>query len=1113
MDEKRAFLVLGIEIQKDEGAIKKAYRAKLKGVNPEDDPEGFKELRSAYETALKYAASSDSEENRKPETPLEEWERRLDALYGHLSSRLNIDAWKELMEDDLCISLDTSQECRDGLLRYLMSHFRLPTLVWQYLDQVWAFTEDTGELYERYPKDFVDFLINVCQSGSWFPMEKFSGADDGDYDLYVSLYFELDQALYDGEQERAGNLIAQIDGLGLSHPYGELDKARWLLTAGKQEEARGIFEGIYEKFPEDNRIHYIGGLIAWELGEKDLARQLFLKLLEANPHNFTANKMLGRYWLEKGDLEKAKEYTIEALDGGTNGGNREPETVSQLNEINNRLIEQYRREIAERPEDMRPVLELGWSYLQNERLTDALALLAGRIPEEEFAEEYHNLMGKLYYNNEQFERALEHITLWVEYLEKQPVNPEEGLENKTLRRKITASGILARIYRRFAENGRTEYFDMALAQIDRTFELGSRDPAYWMEKAAIYKARAEKEGNREDYGRAVELLTELLKENPGFFPAYVMRQECHAALRDARGVVEDYFQAKNIYAGFAPVYEAAAEVYSDLEHWGELEELVKEAKENQADSPVVRMFQYRMIRERSESREETEEALKGLEIVRKDMDEAEETDKRKGEAEAEIAVTLGFLGKNEEALEAIARARKLDPEQARYVWIRGNILRRMGRCSEALECYGECETEYGESGSYQYFVGDCLERTGKRLESIQHYKKAYETDPENPDYIRRLADVYQSLFDNLEKTEYFRQGIHYADLRILKAPTSYDHVNRGLLYLQAGQNQKALEDFLKAGELDPQNQYAWVNVGCAYKRMGEYEKALEYVKRAISLMESEPSSYFYENLGSIYMRMGEYEKALEAFRENLRRYPKKMSAAENVGTAFCRLGRWEEALEMWKEFFLGKDAKFYDKAFSVYETKRDFKLAENARQKAVHHSGKGKGDYRKAELLAQHGKLGFLGMAVEKAVKSCAGGDSFNSACVLAVEYFFLKGKQDKARKYADWHMEELLKQHKTIENYLDTYSDKRVCYYSLFIIALGRGEADKAREYLKELCSCHWCYRCDRRCCVEELGARAYIALLEGNKKEALDLAKEMLREEPAWDSGCLIEGIIKGV
>ena len=62
------FNTLGIEATKEEKKIKKAYRARLHAVNPEDDPDGFKRLREAYEEALKYARQKEEEpENLDPD--------------------------------------------------------------------------------------------------------------------------------------------------------------------------------------------------------------------------------------------------------------------------------------------------------------------------------------------------------------------------------------------------------------------------------------------------------------------------------------------------------------------------------------------------------------------------------------------------------------------------------------------------------------------------------------------------------------------------------------------------------------------------------------------------------------------------------------------------------------------------------------------------------------------------------------------------------------------------------------------------------------------------------------------------------------------------------------
>ena len=53
--------ILEIEKTKDREAITAAYREKLRYVNPEDDEQGFMELRRAYEEALEYAAEEENE--------------------------------------------------------------------------------------------------------------------------------------------------------------------------------------------------------------------------------------------------------------------------------------------------------------------------------------------------------------------------------------------------------------------------------------------------------------------------------------------------------------------------------------------------------------------------------------------------------------------------------------------------------------------------------------------------------------------------------------------------------------------------------------------------------------------------------------------------------------------------------------------------------------------------------------------------------------------------------------------------------------------------------------------------------------------------------------------
>ncbi len=94
MNRIEIFQVLGIEETKDERALKAAYRQRLSAVNPEDDPEGFKRLRTAYEEACRLARQQEEEDGEQPgrdETPSGVWVEKAAEIYGSIRRRQNVE--------------------------------------------------------------------------------------------------------------------------------------------------------------------------------------------------------------------------------------------------------------------------------------------------------------------------------------------------------------------------------------------------------------------------------------------------------------------------------------------------------------------------------------------------------------------------------------------------------------------------------------------------------------------------------------------------------------------------------------------------------------------------------------------------------------------------------------------------------------------------------------------------------------------------------------------------------------------------------------------------------------------------------------------------------------
>ena len=78
--------LLGIEATADKDAITRAYREHLTHANPEERPEAFKELRAAYEEALRLADEAAQPETEK--TPIQRWADRVAAVYDDLAQHI-----------------------------------------------------------------------------------------------------------------------------------------------------------------------------------------------------------------------------------------------------------------------------------------------------------------------------------------------------------------------------------------------------------------------------------------------------------------------------------------------------------------------------------------------------------------------------------------------------------------------------------------------------------------------------------------------------------------------------------------------------------------------------------------------------------------------------------------------------------------------------------------------------------------------------------------------------------------------------------------------------------------------------------------------------------------
>ena len=85
--------------------------------------------------------------------------------------------------------------------------------------------------------------------------------------------------------------------------------------------------------------------------------------------------------------------------------------------------------------------------------------------------------------------------------------------------------------------------------------------------------------------RASAVCDEMIGDDREDFYAYVLRQKCAFELYNGQGVVDDFYQAKTIWQGYAPIYELAADVFIRYSQYEDAKGILNQAEEAGVSSP------------------------------------------------------------------------------------------------------------------------------------------------------------------------------------------------------------------------------------------------------------------------------------------------------------------------------------------------------------------------------------------------------------------------------------------------------------------------------------------------------------------------------------------------
>ena len=177
----------------------------------------------------------------------------------------------------------------------------------------------------------------------------------------------------------------------------------------------------------------------------------------------------------------------------------------------------------------------------------------------------------------------------------------------------------------------------------------------------------------------------------------------------------------------------------------------------------------------------------------------------------------------------------------------------------------------------------------------QNEKKFFQVEVlefNNPLYYSGLAELYLDEKRYEEAERYFRASLKYYP------HSARTYINYSALFIDTERPEAARSLLNKAESLSmtPNQRGEWYNnMGMAHFKIGDQDEALNYFLKAV--LYSPDESRFWGNLGGAYGSMGDYENSVRSLKRGLEISPNAIGLRKNLALTYMKIQDYEKALK------------------------------------------------------------------------------------------------------------------------------------------------------------------------------------------------------------------------
>ena len=919
--------ILGISETKDVEKLKIAYRNQLKTTNPEDDPQGFMELRKAYEEALKLASVSEeetSDEEIQCSDELKDLFQQLQEIYNDFDQRIDEQKWVSLFDRDEFVSLDTSSDALDLLLRFLMVYYYLPKNIWRIINDTFYIDEKRKELSEKYPREFIEYIICNSKYDDILNYYLFDG-DASLFDTFIRKYYRLDELIRHRKTDKTDKLIEELEEMDVYHPYLLMCKLRCGIQKLNGEKNEEIIEEIFadamllcEEFPDDILINTNCGDIALFNEDYENAKIYYEKANELNPDSYIVKSKMADIAFHLGEFVKSRDLYMDLL----KINNYDNNVRAGMVRANQSIIDDIKQKLKDDPDNIELKLEMSWSYYQSFSFKEAVNLLESFEPTEDKVFEYNNVKGRSYLCILEYDKALECFFKWKESIENLPDDDTEDVLSKKKRYEYV-NFLIGDCYLKLGQYEKAkEYIDRALSKDHEEIILS-------------YEANCELMYKRKEYDECIKACEKLLEYGERNYIAYEYMAKAYDKLDYVKETLIACERAINVYPYVADPYVKEIDLYLRFNQIDDAQNVLKRYLKLDIESDKITHKKASILI----YEKKYEKALAILsELSVKCKLYQDETDIDSLEY---VYYDIGFccekMGRYQETITAYEQVIEINPENPRIYGKLAYVYHKLHKYKTAIELY---TTQIEVNPNLFYFM-----QRGVAYSSLGQYHKAIEdltnvvSTEKNSFCFKTLGWLYEAIDEPGKSLEAYKTALDMEGEESSEDEKTSLIIACGRLSMCMGDMEQAyiylhngIESLKPSAKL--LTEYAHV-----LQRMGKLEEAFKVLKDYCRVASDKERHNALISLLKLYCDEGYLDLANETFRTILSIYPESLRAYDYITTALMEYGRMDDArvlLETAYALDVSKHINFASKLAFIFAKENTFFKKNKEYSKYLH---------------------------------------------------------------------------------------------------------------------------------------------------------------------------------